>query len=306
MNGELQELIDRYLSGSASADEVGQLDALVREDPSARHALLMASALEAQLRKLLVSAAPHAPAAPASRDPVRWRLGVQTAAVLLVAVGGWATAFYFANQYRAKCDQYATALRTLAELGAAPLEDPLPQDPTQPGATGRVVETRGLVGILPEGQNDFVHVRAGAPIPIGRSLWTCPWGAAGMRFADGVSLQLDRSTVVVFSEIDGIRHAAVKSGIFYITKPEASQAGPFVVTTIHASTTIINAQVAVAADGDRTIVEVAVGEVRVTGRANGRAISVPAAHYAIVTDTAEPQVIKGRFDWRLEPAKPDQ
>jgi len=228
------------------------------------------------------------------------------AAVLLVAVGGWTAAFYFASLYRSKCDQYATAVRTLAELGAAPPENPLPQDPAQPAASGRVVETRGLVGILPQGEDDFVRVRAGAPIPVGRSLWTCPWGAAGMRFSDGVSLQLDRSTVVVFSEVDGVRHAAVKSGIFYITKREASQAEPFIVTTIHALTTIVNAQAAVAADGDRTIIEVAVGEVQVTRRSDGRAISVPAMHYAIVTDTAEPQVVKGRFKWRFEPARPDQ
>lgn len=300
MDSQLQQLIDRYLSGSASAEEVRQLDGLLREDPATRRALTMSAAMDWQLRHLLAGAAPVAPSSPAPAR-ARWSLPKWlAAAVLLVAVCGWSTAAYFAGIYRAKCRECAAALEKVTELSMATAAKPATSEPAEPRDTPaevRLIDTRGLVGMLPEGEKQFERVFAGAPVPAGRSLWTCPWGAAGMRCPDGVSLQLDRNTVVVFSEKDGVRHAALKSGIFYITN-RACDGGRFVITTAHAATNVTDAQVAVAADADRTIVEVAVGKVDVTRRSDGRTISVPNKHYAIVTDTDEPRIIAGPFAWR--------
>lgn len=324
MDSQLQQLIDRYLSASATAEEVQQLDVLLREDPAARQALTMASALDWQLRTLLASTASIEPM-PAAKIPSAWsKPRWLAAAALLLAVGGWSAALYYAGLYRAKSQECAAALERAIALStaatAAKPADPesarpggvppeaAPTDPAPPAPAPadrppiQLADTRGLVLMLPDGQNQIERVFAGAPVPAGRSLWTCPWGGAGIRCPDGVSLQLDRNTVVVFSEVNGVRHAAVHSGIFYVTANRDQDggkiSGKFVVTTKHGSTVVEDAQAAVAADDERTIVEAAVGTVQVTRRSDGRTISIPAKHYAVVTDTDELKVIAGPFAWR--------
>ena len=58
---------------------------------------------------------------------------------------------------------------------------------------------------------------------LGRSLWTCPWGAAAMRLADGAAMQLDRNTIVALSEVQGKRQLAIKRGVFFLTRQGAGR-----------------------------------------------------------------------------------
>ena len=237
VNDELQDLIDRYLDGSASAEETQRLDALLQQDPSARHGLLVSAAMEGDLRQLLSVATPRQSLARAV-----WQGGA-VAAVLLLSLTGWATALYFGVQYRGKCAQQQTTLAKLAALEAQQ-QDAHRRQPAPQLAAGRVLETRGLVLLLPEGHDEpdgkgqVAQVAPGASIPLGRSLWTCPWGAAGMQLSDGLSMQLDRSTVVAFSQAGGIRQAAVKKGVFFVTN-EDSHEHPFLVTTPQISTKVV-------------------------------------------------------------------
>jgi hypothetical protein len=60
----------------------------------------------------------------------------------------------------------------------------------------------------------------------------------------------------------------------------------------------------VAVDGDRTIVEVAMGHARVSDRPGGPAVPVHANQYAIVGAGGKPQVAQGGLTWRLAPAHP--
>ena len=70
MTDPLDLLISRYLDGTASPDEVRQLDDRLRDDPEARRALVLAAAQDTLLRECLADAA--APESKARGRRRRW------------------------------------------------------------------------------------------------------------------------------------------------------------------------------------------------------------------------------------------
>ncbi|MGD0896707.1 MAG: FecR domain-containing protein [Thermoguttaceae bacterium] len=305
MNHECQELLDRYLDGSASAEECRQIDQWIRRDPSAREALFRTAAMEVDLRRLLANPL----ARPAAEGHVRAAasrrfFAYAAASAAVVAVAGWALALTMAGQYRAKCGQHQAALERLADLEAAGPLSVAPKAPDRRFDAGRLIETRGLVLASLKGQAKAIPVTAESPIPMGGSLWTCPWGGAAMRFADGASMDLERSTEVAISQSETGRHATIKQGILLVNNRNGSPDRAIVIATAHATVKVVNAQVVVASEGDRTLVEVAEGRVEVTRTSDGRTLAVGANNYAVVSPAAEPKVLNGRLAWRLEPVRP--
>ena len=65
---------------------------------------------------------------------------------------------------------------------------------------------------------------------------------------------------------------------------------------------MVDAQVAVARDGDRTIIEVAQGKVEVVPASGGPGVVVPAENYLILSPARKPQIEPGWLALRLEPA----
>ena len=302
MRPEFQELLERYLDGSTSAEEVREVDEAIRQDPSAREALFQAAAVEMDLHRLLANPLAR-PVTEGPRRPSAARRSFAYAAVV-AAVAGWALALVLIGQYRAKCGECQAARQRLAELETA---EPLPLAAAVPDrqiAVGRLIATRGLVLATPKGQTKAIEVAAEYPIPMGGSLWTCPWGGATMRFADGASMDLERSTEVVISQSEAVRHAAIKKGILLVNNVDGSPEDAIVIATADATVKVVKAQVAVAAEGNRTIVEVAQGHVQVTRTADGRTLTVNANHYTVISPAAEPKLLDGRLAWRLEPVGP--
>jgi ferric-dicitrate binding protein FerR (iron transport regulator) len=307
MNPETQDLIDRYVDGSASAEEVRRVDELVRQDPSVRHALLVTAAMRLDLQRLLTRTPDDARPAPrpASRQDTRgaWRTTGGRAAVLLAAAAGWVAAIVLAAAYHVQCREHTAALRTIAALESFQQDAARREEQSKQSAAGRVVQTRGLVQVLPEGRGKAVPVSVGFTVPAGRSLWTCPWGAAAMRFADGASVDLDRSTVAAISETNGVRQVALKRGVAFVTQLGAAGNHKIVVTTENGSVTVADAQVAVAVSKRGTIIEVAEGRARFVRKPDDPGIAVSAGQYAVVGAGAEPRALDGRLAWHVEPDK---
>ena len=219
----------------------------------------------------------------------------------LAAVAGWAVALVLLGQYRAKCREHQAALKQWTAMEAAGQASTAAKQSGSSMAVGRLVATQGLVLATPEGQLKAIPVAAESPIPLGGSLWTCPWGSAAIRFADGSSMDLQRSTDVAISQSKTAYRAAIRYGILVVNNFQGSPASAVVVTTAHARVKVVNAQVAVAVQGDRTIVEAAVGGVEVTRISDGRTLTVAANHYVVVEPAAEPKVLDGRLAWQLKP-----
>jgi len=325
MDRFLQDLIDRYLDGTASADEIRRLDEVIKQDEAARKALLLAATLEGQLPRLLTDPGqdrtiPPPAAAPAPRA-ISPRRTLRDAALLLVAACGWAAAMFFAYRYSALQERYRGLLKVTAEVPVEANGKSETQQPqVRPVSRDQVIETRGLVLAFPEGRpmsftpgghagtepnswDEAIPVSVGGEIPNGKRLWTCPWGGAAIRLADGSSMQLDRSTVVSFAESHGKRQLTITQGVFFLTRQDAAKDHGISVLTRQASIDVAGAQVAVAVDKRRTLIEVAEGEVEVAPVPEGPSVTVPAGHYLIVGASAEPKVVEGRLVWRLEPAR---
>lgn len=306
MIDDFADMIDRCLDGLASPDDIRRLDERIRLDKPARQALLAAAALDGDLRQLLTTPArgpSAAPAAkPARKTPLPWRRVLAVAALALMAVGGWTLALFFAGRYGALCREHDMTLRKIATLD--PAARPANRKEGPPVASGRIIQTRGLVVALPVGPGQPVKVPVESPIPVGRSLWTCPWGAAAVRFGDRTSIELDRSTEARISETEAGQDVELKQGILYATRRRATHPGRTAVSTAQAAVNMVDGQVAVAIEGPKTMVEVSQGQVEVTRRSDGRRMVVHEKHYVIIRDDAEPQIQKGQFVWRLEPTAP--
>lgn len=321
-------LMDRYLAGEADDKDIQRLDAWLGSDASARRELILAAGMECDLRRILYGTAADArpfPAAVAAealdRRPTgagtqagprpRWRRPAFRHIVLIVlAAVGWAAAAYFAavnHQARGRLAQLAGRSDPRPEAGR-PGSTPAPREaPAAPAADAdkpRLHEARGLVLLLPEaqGQGRAVRVSAGSVVPEGRALWTCPWGRAGTRYADGTTVSLERSTVAAFSEFEAGKVIRLQSGILAINRYGGrAQRGPMTIETPNGSVRFQNALVAVAISDGRTFVEVGEGMARVTRAADGKAVQAPAGHYVVVSDADRFRVVKGRLHWKLEP-----
>jgi hypothetical protein len=166
-----------------------------------------------------------------------------------------------------------------------------------------VFDTRGLVMALPDGDRKEVRLTAGSAVPAGRTLWTCPWGSSSVRYADGTSVTLDRSTMAVFSEAADSKRVSLKDGILFVTRrPSPGVREQIFVDAPQASIAIDQGEVALVANGDQTIVEVAVGKAQVKGATDNKTITLSAGEYALVRPGKGLLAVHGRLQWKLETA----
>ena len=167
-----------------------------------------------------------------------------------------------------------------------------------------VFDTRGLVLALPDGDRKEVRLTAGTPVPAGRTLWTCPWGASSVRYADGTSVTLDRSTTAVFSEAKNGKKVSLKDGILFVTRKSSKVPRErLFVDAPQALVAIDQGEVALVANGDQTIVEVAVGTVQLQRATDSKIITLSAGQYALVRAGGDLSAVHGHLQWRLEAAE---
>jgi ferric-dicitrate binding protein FerR (iron transport regulator) len=302
---EHEKLIGDYLDGRAGEADVRKLESLVVEDARVRRELLLTAALETQLRQSLCKLeAGVVRSGPRGR---RWRRVLAYAALVALAIGGWAAAAGLAHSARRDRQQLAelkSRVEALQAAAAAAAAEHPPETP-QVDATSapEIIDTRGLVLLLPEDKEPGVQVFSGRSVGEGQGLWTCPWGGADVRYADGTSIALDRSTTALFAQVEKTKRVTLKSGTLSLMRwPEKSGRDAFTIETPWASVAMTNGQVVVAVMKDRLLLEVAMGEVEVRPGADGRTIKVPYGHYAVVKPRGQIDVTAGRLRWQLEPA----
>lgn len=321
MAAEHEALIARYLDGCASDADVERLEQLVCQDESVRLDLLQEASIDVHLRQVFRAASPadvsNVPSA--HRRPRLWLM----AAMLAVAVVGWAAAVHFnalADRQQAATMALQDRLETTQRQVAA-LQESLDESrqalldamasPTAPAAVAEaptapeVIDKRGLVLLLPQEQGSpAVSISAGTEVPEGRSIWTCPWGAAGTRYADGTSVSLSRSTTAAFKEADGTRRIRLHSGILSVERyPKDGDAAPVVIETGRAAVTLESGLVTVVAEEGRTIVEVGERQADVTRIGDGVTATVVAGRYLIVEGGGPLVPVRGRL--RLTPTTLD-
>lgn len=261
-------LIDDYLQGRSTNAEIREVDSLVRADQQFRAALAAAAHDEAALERLFGSRPATKGRQPTARRPHHGPLAAAAGLAAMAAAVGW-----------------------LLVSGV-----------DANGGGCRVLETRGSVLLLPRAPGEkATPVAAGDVIAAERRIWTCPWGAAALRLTDGTRLQIDRGSEATLAcgrrpQVELIR------GTAFVTREHAADRG-VVLTTAQASIEVGNGLAAVVVDHDRTIVEVAEGETRLTA-AGGEATQITAGQVAVLKQGGDGgiEVRKGRLEWQLPDA----
>lgn len=258
-----EQLIDDYLHGRANEATIRTVDRLVREDEGFRDTLLAAAVTAAALQERSGRRA-----APVASPPRRrtWLAGLASAALAAAAAAGWL--WLATTSGRSDACQVVDTRGSVLLLGAAPGEKPQ-------------------------------SLAAGDLITSDRRIWTCPWGAVSLQLTDGTQIQFDRGSEarLVCTRQPRIDLA---QGTAFVTR-KADVAGVATLTSPHAAITIDRGLAAVIADRDRTIVEVAEGEVGLTDRDGRRQTRISAGQVAVVERDAQGniRVREGRLSWEL-------
>jgi ferric-dicitrate binding protein FerR (iron transport regulator) len=114
---------------------------------------------------------------------------------------------------------------------------------------------------------------------------------------------MDRSTTAVFSAAKNAKKVSLKDGILFVTRKSAKRPGEQVfIDAPQASVAIDQGEVALVADNDQTIVEVAVGKVQLKRAADNKTITLSAGEYALVRPGKDLSAVHGRLQWKLERA----
>lgn len=262
-------LIEDYLQGRATAAEIREIDALVRDDDRFRSTLAMAAHDEAALEHLCGRRVPVVQAVTEGRGLCGGLLAVVAAGVA-VAVG-W---LWLAGR-------------------------------TQPPIGCQVVETRGSVLLLARDPgHEATPLGAGDVIDTDRRISTGPWAAVALRLANGTRLQIDRASEATLA-CGGRTRVGLIKGTAFVTR-DRSATGSAVLTTPQASIEIAHGMASVVVDDDRTVVEVAAGETTLTVPGGGTA-RIAAGQVAVVEqdDGGAVRVRQGRLTWHVPDAAAD-
>jgi ferric-dicitrate binding protein FerR (iron transport regulator) len=304
MNDSDQRLIDRYLDGTLQAEDAAQLVRRLDEDPNLLDALAMEAFDLGSLRDALSADAIN------NQEPIpypyekrrRTAMPVLAAAAVVVALVGW-TAAWWTHSSLKQADREITGLRgQVSELIADAHEGPDPLSDHAPKL--QTISSRGLLLTLDDQGKPLGRLVSGSVPPLGQRLWTCPWGAADLRFSDGLSVAMDRSTVATLEEEQGAHVVRLESGLLYVTRwPPQSDSPTTVVQTPHARIRLTNAQIAVDVRNNRTIVEAAEGIATVAPLtpSDGESVTVKAQHYVVIEPGQDAVVTPGRLTWSLHP-----
>ncbi len=303
-------LITKYLAGDATADELQQLQQTLASDPQAADELMSEAFMDVHLREMLGGSAPGTMIAEESRTSsriarrstlARWMV----AAMLLLAMSGWAVAAYVAGKLGQAHTNIAALKSRVTELEASSTSQPVTVAKAANAEAPEIHSLRGWLRALPknsdtEGQTLLV----GTTAPLDQKLWTCPWGAAEFRYDSGVSISVERNTTVRFNETDELRQLDLERGIVHVTNLSEIDNRPTEIKSKLATVRLIRGQVAVQVDKQRTAVEAAMNEVEVFVEEEGvpRTFTVQRGQYLIIKPGEKTKIVQGMLKLGLEPS----
>jgi len=268
---EHERLIDDYLQGRSDEAAIRQIDGLAREDDGFREALVMAAALQAALGERSAAGGGPALAPGPGRSWLAGFAAAAAAAAAVAAAAGWL---------------WVTAMPGHSD-------------------TCRVVETRGLVLLLPETPTErATPLATGDVVEAGRRISTCPWGAVALRLGDGSRIQFDRGSVARLlstsrPEVDLVQ------GIVFVTRHRGLESS-VTVTSQHASLAIDHGLAAMTTDTERTVIEIAEGDAWLCNHPAGERTRIADGQITVVEQDQAGgiQIRPGRLRWEL-PAGPE-
>ena len=286
MNGapdKLTELIDAYLSGNASEEQVEQLSVRLRSDEAAREQFLGIADVHACLAvdeslwagrnepadrtrdsEIRTAGGPRdsMPVPPSVRT--RWRWGiVATAAIVALSAG-----LYF---------QRTSAQQRIAEISEA-IERSAVEPP--------IAKVTGLSGSLiwtgDRGQIER-DIRVGTELVGGTIEGMAPDSWFELEFNDGSTAMIGGTSMLTFSDF-GRKDLHLKRGSLSASVVPQPEGKPMLIHTPSAVLKVLGTRFEVEAELDSTAIHVSEGRVQVKRLSDGRTVEVP-ARYRVVTSS---------------------
>ena len=302
-----EDLIAKYLAGDANADEVQKLNQALADDAQAADDLMSEAYMEVYLRETpsgsVLGAAIAEKIQPlkpvAARLPPAWI----TAAMLLVAISGWAVAVYVAYELRKARSSLDTPNNRVTQLKDTSTRPPVDM------ANGDVPEIHSMRGLLMASRQpndtdtEIQLLQVGTTAPLDQRLWTCPWGATEFRYDSGVSISVERNSAVKFNETNGQRMLTLERGIVHVTNLSKTDKRRTEIRCPRATVRLNRGQVAVQVDEQQTAVEAAIHQVKVLVKEEGatREFTVRRGQYLIIKSGEKTKVMQGMLKLGLEP-----
>ena len=317
MTDPLGDLTEKYLAGDLGSDKVRELNQTLTDDPLAADALLSDAYMDVHLRELLNGSALGEAVSGGKMAEVGTSADKQTSGTVfrrlrprhwatvgaaIAALSGWGVAAYIGGEL----GEARTHVRTL-EKRVAELETASDSLPAAGADVPEIHSLRGWLMALPQNGDANIEGRTllvGTTAPLDQRIWTCPWGAAEFRYDSGVSISVERNTIVRLHETDNLRRLTLERGIVHVTNLSETDSRPVQIESALATIRLIHGQVAVQVDEHRTAVEVAVNQVEVTTEERGdiRTFTVRRGEYLIIKPGEKAKVIQGMFKLGLEPS----
>ncbi|MEM7232225.1 MAG: FecR domain-containing protein, partial [Planctomycetota bacterium] len=301
MSGSKDDLNAKFVAGDADDDEINRLNRSLAGDPTAVEALMSEAYFAVHLRETLSESAVSAELAtqpPAPSSSRSWRTAA--AACLVVAVSGWTVVAYVLHELE---EERATS--NALSLRVAELErEAAPTTPPEiPGVAPRIHGLRGFLWPAQRGAQPTPAFRVGENAPLEQRLWTCPWGATEFRYGSGVSITAERNSAVTFNTAQKGRRLTLELGTLHATNVSRTDRLPTEIRCPRATVRLLKGQVAIQVTQMHTMVEVALGKVRVEVMEGERerSITVRAGHYLIVRSGETARVKKGTLSLELTP-----
>jgi hypothetical protein len=300
---EAERLIDGYLDGTATPEQIEQLDARLQADGRIRRELLREAATQTQLRVLLravaeaeeaapaavpaaaagAGAAEHAPAGaernlrfPRRLTRLALPLAIAAGAMLALGVG------FLWKQHQAGNAASARNARS-GQPAAAQAKGlaPLPAWQRAP-SLGSIVSVDGSATWTTRGA-ETATVRAGEAFVEGDRLIVGRDGTVSLQYADGTKLRLYRGSVVRFASVQQAKRLAMEQGAMdAVVVPQPTNA-LMVAQTAVAEARVRGTEFRMLAGTNSCWLGVKKGAVDLTRRGDGRTIRVTDTHYSAVT-----------------------
>lgn len=296
-----ETLIRAHLDGSASDEQVRELDRLLAADASARQALLNESAFESQIRVVLHREG-TAHDAGGGRRPLRPRFvlkALAAAAGLALAVG---VAWYAVTSRPATSSasvRVAVASSPAVSPPVAPVAPPVVPLATAPElppveALGVVSHVQGMVTLVSSRQPEGVTARDQRSIAAGDILTVGSNAEARVRYTDGSQLIVYARTRLSFEPSAGGKLVQLDQGAVDADIMPQPTNRTMVLYTARLTAEVIGTQFRLIDDGRSSWLAVKTGHVRVTANTRGSPVEVTGNRYA--------KIGEGR-NWGPFPAK---
>jgi ferric-dicitrate binding protein FerR (iron transport regulator) len=275
-------LLARYLDGTASPEELAELDRRLINDPATARQLLGAAGDDLAIRRALSAKAAALPSAvdvsTAAPRPVRrgWFIGPRVAWAAAAAVMLLAGSWYVATRSSEPAPTLVVDPSTAKSVDPSPVRV---ATLTSVG-TGVTVERNGRTEVIPAGGvlTASDRIRTGA--------------TDGTQFAfadDGTSVRVQpSSTVGVSLEAAGGKRLDLAAGAVTCDVARQQPGKPLVVQASSAQVVVVGTKFTVRTAGQLSQIEVEHGTVRVTRLGDGASVDVSAGEFVVVGKTPGP------------------